>query len=56
MLSVAVGGREGGVSGLKLDGKESRKARTLYDYDAVNSDEISINAGKVSDIMVVCSI
>ena len=27
-----------------------RKARMLYDYDAVNSDELSINAGQVSAV------
>ena len=45
-------GAEGGrlvVGGQELDREESRKARMLYDYDAVNSDEISINAGEVSE-------
>ena len=36
------------VAGQELDREESRKARMLYDYDAVNDDEISINAGEVS--------
>ena len=35
------------IGGLELDREESRKARMLYDYDAINPDEITVNAGEV---------
>ena len=35
------------AGGLELDREDSRKARMLYDYDAVNGDEISINSQEV---------
>lgn len=36
------------AGGVELDREDSRKARMLYDYDAVNTDEISINSGEAS--------
>lgn len=50
---LSVGGmeNEGGkftVGGQELNREESRNARLLYDYDALNPDEISANAGTVS--------
>lgn len=54
-MTAAVGGsrgkgEEGGkfmAGGYELDRDDSRKAKMLYDYDATNSDEISINEGQV---------
>lgn len=49
---LPVEGRDGEGAKLVVGGQElnrelSRKARMLYDYDAVNADEVSINAGEV---------
>ncbi len=38
------------VGGLTLDREDSRKARMLYDYDATNDDEITINSQEVSSL------
>ena len=42
------------AGGLELDREDSRKARMLYDYDAVNQDEITINSGEVWCEFVLC--
>ena len=36
------------AGGYELDRGESRRARMLYDYDATNDDELSVNASSVS--------
>lgn len=52
-LSGSLGGKgeeQGGkfmVGDQEFDREESRRARMLYDYDAVNEDELSINSGTV---------
>ena len=35
------------VNGIELDRDESRKAKVLYDYEAVNDDELSITTDQV---------
>ena len=36
------------VNGIELDRDESRKAKVLYDYEAVSDGEISITTDEVS--------
>lgn len=36
------------AGGYEMDRAESRRARMLYDYDAVNDDELSLHASDVS--------
>lgn len=38
------------AGGYEMDRGESRRARMLYDYDAVNEDELSLNASNVSQL------
>ena len=35
------------VSGIELDKEDSRKARTLYDYEAEKEDELTVPEGQV---------